>query len=286
MALWDKIESTSSVDDRRGSTPVLMGGSVGIVGVIVFLLYAFLGGSGSGTDGMQQVLEQLQQTSVSQQTTTEFDGQDNYEVFTSKVVGSSNDVWRQVLQREGGSYSEPRLVLFRQATQSGCGVATAAVGPHYCPLDQTIYLDETFFDVLTTQFGARGGDVAQAYVIAHEVAHHAQNELGIMEQVQMAQRQYPDSANDLSVRLELQADCFAGVWAYSVSKQGVLEPGEVNEALDAAAAVGDDRVQASTEGQANQESWTHGSSEQRTEWFNRGYVNGQPSLCDTFAGSR
>jgi uncharacterized protein len=166
-------------------------------------------------------------------------------------------------------------------TTSACGNASSAVGPHYCPLDRTIYLDETFFDELTRRFGAEGGDVAEAYVIAHEVAHHAQNELGIMDQVNKAAQSNEESANDLSVGIELQADCFAGLWANSIKDLGVFMPGEIKEALDAAAAVGDDRIQERVTGHINPESWTHGSSEQRVTWFNRGFETGNLANCNT-----
>jgi predicted metalloprotease len=154
------------------------------------------------------------------------------------------------------------------------------VGPHYCPLDKTIYLDETFFEELKNRFGAEGGDVAEAYVIAHEVGHHAQNELGIMSQVQKAQQSSGNDANALSIKLELQADCFAGLWANSIKDQGVFEKGEIHEAMDAAAAVGDDRIQEKVIGYQNPESWTHGSSKERVEAFNKGYETGLLSSCN------
>jgi predicted metalloprotease len=173
------------------------------------------------------------------------------------------------------------LVLFRTATNSACGTATSQIGPHYCPLDSTIYLDETFFDELTNRLGATGGDVAEAYVIAHEVGHHVQNELGIMNRVQTQQQALPSQANELSVQLELQADCFAGLWAHSIRDIGVFETNEIREAMDAAAAVGDDRIQERTQGYVNPENWTHGSSDQRVEWFNKGYQTGELSACNS-----
>jgi predicted metalloprotease len=169
------------------------------------------------------------------------------------------------------------LVLFRGATNSGCGYASSQSGPHYCPTDQTIYLDETFFDELQARFGGSNGDVAQAYVLAHEAGHHAQNQLGIMDEVQAS-----GYDNDLSVKLELQADCFAGLWAYSVKDLGVFEEGEIQEAISAAEAVGDDNIQSRTQGQVNPETWTHGSSAQRIDWFNRGFNSGQINSCNTF----
>ncbi len=254
--------------------------------MLVLLAFNFLSGTPTDIGSVLQQLQQPQGQQGQQQSVQpeEFAGADQYEVFASKVLGSNNQLWSDVLGRNNISYQEPKLVLFRQATQSTCGAATSQVGPHYCPADQTIYLDETFFDELRQRFGAQGGDVAEAYVIAHEVAHHVQNELGIMEHVNGAGRQGGEAANQASIKLELQADCFAGVWANSVSKAGVLEPGEINEAIDAAAAVGDDRIQKSIEGRITPESWTHGSSAQRVQWFNTGYDSGDPSRCDTFKG--
>lgn len=280
MADWSKLTGMGNVEDRRGAAGMALGGS-GLIGVILLVAFNFL--SGGQTD-VGSVLQQLQQSQGQQQQvgSSEFAGADQYEVFASKVLGSNNELWSGILSRNGLGYTEPKLVLFRQATQSGCGYASSEVGPHYCPADRTIYLDETFFDELRQRFGAQGGDVAEAYVIAHEVGHHVQNELNIMDQVQRAQQSGSDEANQLSVKLELQADCFAGVWSKSVSEAGVLEPGEINEAVDAAAAVGDDRIQKAVQGQVSPETWTHGSSALRVEWFTAGYRSGDPSSCNTF----
>ena len=275
MALWDKLSSRGNIEDRRGQAAAI-GGGLGVVGIVASLLYSFL--SGAPID-VGQILTELQATQTSQQnlTTKDFEGADNYEVFASTVLGSTNDLWQNIFSQSGKTYAEPRLVLFRTATESRCGVATSDVGPHYCPADQTIYIDETFFAELQQRFNAQGGDVAEAYVIAHEVGHHVQNQLGIMSEVQ---RQ--GNSNDTSIKLELQADCFAGVWAYSIRDNGVLAAGEINEAIDAAAAVGDDRIQQSVQGQISPETWTHGSSEQRVEWFTKGYNAGSPNACNTF----
>ena len=276
MAYWDKLTGRGGVEDRRGQAAVI-GGGLGVAGIVVSLLYSFL--SGTPID-INQILTELQtaQTSQSNLTPKDFDGADAYEVFTSTVLGSTTDVWRGIFAQSGKTYPEPRLVLFRSATESSCGVATSDVGPHYCPADSTIYIDETFFIELQQRFNAKGGDVAEAYVIAHEVGHHVQNELGIMAQIQQQ-----GNTNEQSIQLELQADCFAGIWAHSVSNLGVFEPGEITEALDAAAAVGDDRIQQSIQGQVTPETWTHGSSEQRVEWFTKGFETGNPQTCDTFA---
>jgi predicted metalloprotease len=256
-------------------------GGLGGVGLIVFLLISFLGGG----SGLEDVLGQLAAPAQPVEQSAEFEGVGDYELFSRRVLGSTDDTWSAVFEGSGLTYQLPELVLFRGSTNSACGGASSAVGPHYCPLDETIYLDETFFDELSTRFGAEGGDVAEAYVIAHEVGHHVQNRLGIMEQVQSLQQQASSQseANDLSVRLELQADCFAGIWANSIRDEGVFLPGEINEALDAAAAVGDDRIQQAVTGQVSPERWTHGSSEQRVRWFTAGFDSGDPSTCDTFS---
>lgn len=273
MADWSKILSRGDVEDRRGA-PLAIGGGLGLAGVIVTLIFSFLGG-GAPPD-MEAILSQLQAAQTTQNLNAQdFEGADDYEKFAATVLGSNNDVWRGIFQQSNRTYTEPKLVLFRAATQSGCGLATSDVGPHYCPPDATIYLDETFFDELQQRFKAKGGDVAQAYVIAHEVGHHVQNQLGIMDRVDRS-----GGSNADSIKLELQADCFAGIWAKSVSN--VFEPGEVNEALDAAAAVGDDHIQETVQGRVNPETWTHGSSQQRVEWFNKGYNGGTPAACDTF----
>jgi predicted metalloprotease len=271
MADWGKILSRGNVEDRRGMAPVALGG-LSLTGVIVVLAFNFLTGG-----DMTDVLRQLESTQVEQGQqvdTSQYAGNDSYETFASTVLGSNNDVWRSLFSQEGKRYTEPKLVLFRAATQSGCGTATSDVGPHYCPIDQTVYLDETFFDELQSRFGAKGGDVAQAYVIAHEVGHHAQNELGTMDQGM--------DSNEFSVKLELQADCYAGIWAHSIKDKQILEPGEIEEAMDAAAAVGDDRIQKRVQGYVNPESWTHGSSAERVKWFTTGYDSGSRSACNTF----
>lgn len=286
MARWDRIQSRGNVEDRRGmGTGAKAAGGVGGLGIIAVLIALFFGGGGGGLD---QVLNQLDQAQAPQQTgvqAEEFQGEDDYEVFAETVLGSNDETWAEIFAANDLTYSPPKLVLFRTQTQSACGGANAQVGPHYCPLDETIYLDETFFQVLTERFGAEGGDVAEAYVIAHEVAHHVQNELNIMDEVQSRQQAAgsQEEANQWSVGLELQADCFAGVWANSIRDLGVFLPGEIEEAIDAAAAVGDDRIQETIQGRITPESWTHGSSQQRVDWFNTGFDTGDPSRCDTFS---
>lgn len=271
MALWDKITSRGSVQDRRGSTSQFAGG-LGLAGVAVYIVFNLLTG---GNIDIGTVLNQLQNTQVQTQNidTTAFEGADSYEVFASTVLGSNNDLWTEVFKQSNATYEPPTLVLFRNNTQSACGGANSQVGPHYCPLDQTIYLDETFFNELTNKLGAQGGDVAEAYVISHEVGHHVQNLLGVLDETEN---------NETSIKTELQADCYAGLWAYSIKDKGVFEFGEINEALDAAAAVGDDRIQQKINGRVNPESWTHGSSAERVRWFNQGYETGLVSRCNTF----
>lgn len=267
MADWDQLTSRGNVEDRRGAAP-LVGGISGL-GIILALGAFLLGGDPS------QVLDLVTQVQppISNQASEEFAGLDTYEEFASTVLGSTNELWRREFQERGGEYVEPRLVLFRQATQSGCGGASSRTGPHYCPADNTIYLDETFFDELTARYGARGGDVAEAYVIAHEVGHHIQNLNGTLASVSRRD-------NEASIAIELQADCYAGVWAGGVAEQGVIAPGEIEEALSAVAAVGDDRIQEQATGQINPETWTHGSSAQRTEAFTRGFETQEPAQCD------
>lgn len=282
MAYWDKILSRGNVEDRRGMGPIGLSGS-GLVGIILVAAFSLLSGADPSTT-LNNVLSQLQQSQAEQQTVdpNAFAGEDSYEVFTSTVLGSTNDLWTSIFAQSDRTYQPPELVLFRSATNSSCGVASSEVGPHYCPADRTIYLDETFFDVLQSRFQAKGGDVAQAYVIAHEVGHHVQNLLGIMNGAEYRNVAERRGERQASVLLELQADCFAGVWAHSVAQQGVFEQGEFNEAVDAARAVGDDRIQKIANGRVNPESWTHGSSEQRSHWLNVGYETGRPAQCNTF----
>lgn len=257
MADWTKITSRGSVSDRRGMGGIIGGG--GIAGVLLLMGITYLMGSNP--------LDVLLQTDPSTYTasvgdTTQYDGQDNYEVFVSTVLGSTNDFWKTQFEAQGKTYTDPQLVLFRGQTNSACGGAISLVGPHYCPEDSTIYLDETFFGELTKRLGAQGGDVAEAYVISHEVGHHAQNQLDLLA---------AGESNQASVQTELQADCFAGLWAGSLKDDGIFAEGEITEAVDAAEAVGDDSIQKKTQGEVQPETWTHGSSAQRVSAFNTGF---------------
>jgi predicted metalloprotease len=200
------------------------------------------------------------------------------------VFDTAQVTWSQVMRQEGAPWHDAKLVLFRNATQTGCGVGQSAMGPFYCPMDQKIYIDLSFYDELRSRFGAPG-DFAEAYVITHELGHHVQHLLGTDAKVRRAQEQNPSEANALSVALELQADCYAGVWANHTKQENILEPGDIEEGLNAAAAVGDDRIQAQTTGRVNVDTFTHGSSQQRATWFKRGFSSGDPKACNTFSGS-
>lgn len=278
---WRDLEQSTNVEDRRGRTAKVAGGvgGLGIIGVIL----AFLLGGGGGDVG--DLLNQLatQQPAPTNQDSSEFEGIDDDEAFVRAILGTTETLWTEVFADAGQTYHPAQVVLFSAATESACGGASSATGPHYCPLDQTVYIDLTFYDELQRRFGATGGDFAEAYVLAHEIGHHVQNELGIMDDVRSLQESRPADANDYSVRLELQADCLAGVWAYSIyQREDVLERGDIAEGLNAAESVGDDRIQLTTTGRINPESFTHGTSEQRTHWFTVGYETGDPAACDTF----
>ena len=278
---WRNLERSKNVDDRRGRGAAVAGG-IGGLGIIGILLALFTGGGG-GDFG--DILGQLgaPQTTAATQDSGEFEGIDDEEDFVMAILGTTETLWTDVFAASGQTYDPAEVVLFTGATESACGGANSATGPHYCPLDEKVYIDLTFYDELKRRFGATGGDFAEAYVLAHEIGHHIQHELGIMDDVRQIQQSSPGEANAYSVRLELQADCLAGVWANSIfQRDGVLEPGDVAEGLSAAAAVGDDRIQQTTTGRINPESFTHGTSDQRVHWFNVGYETGDPAACDTF----
>lgn len=279
MANWNDITSSGDVEDRRGMGGAgLLAGGGGILAILITLGLNFLGIQVS-PDTVQQVLTTTQVLSGKADSGTqapEFQGEDGYQVFTEKVLGSTNDTWDAIFTRNNMTYQHPKLVLFRDATQSGCGIAASDVGPHFCPADTTIYMDETFFDELHTRYGASKGEVAQAYVIAHEVGHNVQAQLGVFgnDSVQ------PSNAE--SVQIELQADCYAGIWAYTLKNKNFFAPGEIDQAMSAASAVGDDKIQKAAQGYAQPESFTHGSSTQRVAAFQNGYTNGQPAQCKNF----
>ncbi len=290
---WRGRRQSSHVDDRRrqggGSIRrIPTSGKVGIPALLAILAVVFfggnLGGNGSGLDDILGQLNGVQQQAPTQNDPTLDDAPDpdaDLAAFMSVVLASTEDLWAGIFGNADRQYRPSPLVMFSGATQSACGGATSSVGPHYCPLDQTIYIDLDFFQDLSSRFEAPG-DFAQAYVLAHEVGHHVQNLLGISDEVRSLQQSNPGDANDLSIRMELQADCFAGVWAFSEFTQDFLERGDFEEAIGAAGAVGDDRIQSMATGMINPETWTHGSSEQRVEWFRAGFESGDPNVCDTF----
>ncbi|HYN69554.1 MAG TPA: neutral zinc metallopeptidase [Candidatus Eisenbacteria bacterium] len=301
---WRRSSQTQ-VEDRRGDAaggmfgggsrgglgsggmgiPLPIGGGLGgIIIVVIFLLLsgAFSGGSTGGLGG-------LGGEAPGGGAFQSLDPADEQAQFLNAVTVDIQTFWEKSFQAAGKQYPTTVLVLFSQATQTGCGVASSATGPFYCPADQKVYLDTGFFDELASQRFGAPGDFAQAYVIAHEFGHHVQNALGIMDQVASEQQSNPDRANDLSIRLELQADCLAGTWAHSVWAQPdqsdveSITQEDVSEAIKATEAVGDDRIQDQATGTINKESWTHGSSEQRTKWFQTGFQQGTTEGCDTFA---
>ena len=280
---WQQERRSDNVEDRRGSMPV-GGFKIGGLGLILVLAISLL--TGQNPLKLLGLLMQQQgttQVSTQQPVPSGEQGYDEQKEFVSVVLADTEDTWTQVFSQMGRTYEDPKLVLFSDNVQSACGLSSSAVGPFYCPLDSKVYIDLTFFQELDQRFGA-SGDFAQAYVIAHEVGHHVQNLLGISEKVrQMQERGSEEQANALSVRLELQADCLAGVWGFHADKQRkLLESGDLNEALSAAAAVGDDRIQKSAGRSVSPESWTHGSSEMRAHWFTQGFQTGRIDACDTF----
>ena len=204
--------------------------------------------------------------------------------FVGHVLDDAQRTWAKTLPSYGAAYHDAKLVLFRDATDTGCGTGQTAMGPFYCPLDQKVYIDLSFYDELRNKFGAKG-DFAQAYVVAHELGHHVQHLLGTDAKMQQAVQSNPGSGNALSVKLELQADCYAGVWGKSAQQRGILEPGDMEEGLNAAASVGDDRILSRAGRSVNTESFTHGSAAQRSSWFKKGFDSGDPKACDTFAGA-
>ena len=260
-----------------------LGAGVGLPAILIFVVTLFLrGGDGAAGGDIGDILGDLSNPTGPASGAPPTAEDEKLVDFMSFVLDDVQNFWADTFQQANKEYPRAKLVLFTEATDSACGGANSAIGPHYCPPDQKIYLDLAFFRELKTRFGAPG-DFAQAYVLAHEVAHHVQNVLGINEDTRRAQEENPDEANELSIKLELQADCFAGVWAFTAYQEDLLSPGDLQEGLDAAAAVGDDRIQEQSGGRVTPENWTHGSSEQRTSWFQAGFENGDPNDCDTFS---
>lgn len=279
MRLDDERDS-SNIEDRRGGPGGGIGrGGLGLGSLVIALVASYV----FGVDP-RVVLGLLAETPVARQAPARPPpAGDDMARFVSRVLASTEDTWRDVFQQAGQTYRDPKLVLFDGRTPTACGTGVAAMGPFYCPGDQKVYIDLAFYRDLRERFHAPG-EFAQAYVIAHEVGHHVQHLLGISERVQAArQRAGAAEGNALSVRLELQADCFAGVWGRRADDlRHVLEPGELEQALTAAAAIGDDRLQQQSRGVVVPESFTHGSAAQRTRWFRRGFDSGNPKQCDTF----
>jgi len=281
-------EASDQVEDRRGMRiPGGRGTGFGCIGLILVLVISyFTGADPRQLLGLLGLVEQMAPATVEQQVPAGQPPKDDPQArFVAQVLKGTEEAWGQVFARGGNPYQKPVLVLFDGQVESACGLASAAVGPFYCPADRKLYLDTAFFRELSQRFGAPG-DFAQAYVIAHEVGHHVQNLLGLSDQVTALQQRArsQEQANDLSVRLELQADCFAGVYGHF--DQQYLEEGDVEEGLRAAAAIGDDMIQKQSQGYTAPESWTHGSSEMRVRWLKQGLQSGDPASCDTFKASR
>jgi len=286
---------TSGVDDRRGARGgrgLAVGGGAGVVGLLVVLLVSFLGGGGATNALDPAFLDSVLGAGGAASSTSDLATRcaepgaiDSYDdCYIVKVYNETDEIWNDEIAALAETYRSPQLVLYSGQVSTACGSASAQVGPFYCPGDEAIYLDLEFMAALQQQFGAEGR-YAQAYIVAHEFGHHIQTVLGIEPQVRRAQRQDPSSANQLSVAMELQADCFAGVWGRLANDRGNLSvtQTEVQQAQDAAAAVGDDRIQRQTQGRVDPEGWTHGSAQQRRTWYDRGFDGGQVSVCDTFA---
>jgi predicted metalloprotease len=281
---WTPGGSSDDVEDRRdesGGGGFRPGGlHVGLGGIVVLFILSlifkrdFLSLLSTGSVGTGG-------TTVSQPDPARDQQEKPLVDFVTFVLNDTQNTWSQVLPAQGVPYRHAKLVLFRDSYDSACGAAQSATGPFYCPEDEKVYIDLGFYDELKQRFGAPG-EFAEAYVLAHEIGHHVQKLLGIEGKVRAAQQQNPQSANQLSVRLELQADCFAGVWGHSTQQRNLLDPGDIDSGLKAAAAVGDDRLQRMSRGTVNPETFTHGSSAQRTEWFQRGFQDGTIAACNTF----
>ena len=283
---WKKARRSDNVVDARGRRGGIGGGRLSLAGVAVVVVIGLL----SGQDPLQ-ILGQLANQAgpaPTQQSDTPARGDDPQVAFVQAILGDTEDTWRALFRQSGSQYRDPTLVLFRGGLNSACGFASSAVGPFYCPGDRQVYLDLQFFDEMASRFSA-AGDFAQAYVIAHEVGHHVQTLLGVSQQMQAARQRGArmEGDNGLLVRQELQADCFAGVWAYHAQQRhDWLEEGDLEEALNAANAIGDDNLQKQSQGRVVPDAFTHGTSAQRVKWFRTGFDSGEPGRCDTFQASR
>jgi predicted metalloprotease len=285
---------TGQVTDARGRSVgpgglAVGGGGLGLVGLVIYILIAVLSNGGALGGQLapldnQRVGQGDTPSSISQDCKTGQDANQRQDCRIVAVVNSVQKFWNGVFQRSNSQYQYVDTVFFSGQVNTGCGTADSQVGPFYCPVDRLVYIDLGFFDELQSRFGVGNAVFVQAYVIAHEYGHHVQDQLGVLDKIR-GDRQGPES---MSVRSELQADCYAGVWAAHAVETGLVEnltQADINAGLDAAAAIGDDRIQQSTQGQVNPETWTHGSAEQRRRWLSRGYEQGRPAVCDTFSGS-
>ncbi|HEX6095672.1 MAG TPA: neutral zinc metallopeptidase [Thermoanaerobaculia bacterium] len=284
---WTPGGISTDIEDRRGSSGgggfgFGRGPTIGCGGAIILLVLSLLTGKNFFAlfDGSGGGVQQTGPTTTAAPVNESPEERQKVE-FISDALDDTQNTWEKIFQQEGMQYQRARLVLFRDLTPSACGTGQAASGPFYCPSDGKVYLDLSFFDELDRRFGAPG-DFAQAYVLAHEIGHHVQNLVGTSTRVQEAMQRDQRNANEYSVRLELQADCYAGVWAASAQQRGVLETGDVEEGLGAASAVGDDRIQEMSGRGVNPDAFTHGSAAQRAEWFTRGLKSGRIRDCDTF----
>ncbi|MNJ94953.1 putative neutral zinc metallopeptidase [compost metagenome] len=280
---WSGRRQSDNMEDRRGVSggKIVAGG--GIIGLVIIAINLFMGGDNSAV--LNEITNQLQQNSGAQQTTELTERDKEMGQFVATVLADTEDVWTKIFAENGMTYEKPKLVLFRDSVQTACGGASSASGPFYCPADKKVYMDLAFFDELQSRFGAKGGDFAIAYVIAHEVGHHVQTLLGTSGKVRQLQAKTDEiGGNKLSVALELQADFYAGLWThYNEEMNKILEEGDIDEALSAANAVGDDAIQKRAQGHVVPDSFTHGTSEQRIYWFKKGFESGDFKQGDTFA---
>ncbi|MBY6203492.1 KPN_02809 family neutral zinc metallopeptidase [Halomonas denitrificans] len=282
---WKRARRSSNVEDRRGRR-VAAGGGLGLVGIGIVLVVGLL--LGKSPMEMLGLVQQLNQGAPGADTRSDAPPDDESRAFIEAILGETEDVWSELFAERGARYPAPTLVLFSGQVQSACGRASSAMGPFYCPGDNQVYIDTSFFDQMERRLGG-GGDFAEAYVIAHEVGHHVQTVTGTTDVVSQARRrgENVEGAQGLLVRQELQADCYAGVWGHRAQERHRwLEPGDIEEALNTASAIGDDRLQRQGRGTVVPDSFTHGTAEQRVRWFRRGFESGDPARCDTFAAAR
>ncbi|GJL34118.1 putative neutral zinc metallopeptidase [Phytobacter ursingii] len=284
---WQGRRESNNIEDRRDESggPVIQGpgfrlpgGKGGIILLVIVIFASYYGVDLTGLITGEPVNNSSQQRAINPQ-------EDEAAKFTSVIFATTEDTWGQLFEKMGRHYQQPKLVMYRNRITTGCGTGQSVMGPFYCPADSKVYIDLSFYDDMKHKLGANG-DFAQGYVIAHEVGHHVQKLLGTEAKVrQLQQNATQTEANALSVRLELQADCYAGVWGHSMEQQGVLDAGDLEEALNAATAMGDDRLQKRSQGLVIPDTFTHGTSEQRYNWFKRGMDSGEPAQCDTFSGT-